>query len=101
MKTKAVRESKVEETLRETYEARGGLCLKFTSPNRVGVPDRLGLDFIPPEHRAIVAKYFRFIELKRPGKGVEKGSPQERRHKELRDLGYRVDVVNSLEGARG
>lgn len=36
-----MRESKVEKYLREQVELRGGMCEKFVSPNKVGVPDRL------------------------------------------------------------
>lgn len=36
-----MRESKVEKYLREQVELRGGMCEKFVSPGKRGVPDRL------------------------------------------------------------
>lgn len=36
-----MRESKIESTLRRRIEDAGGMCMKFTSPQLNGVPDRL------------------------------------------------------------
>lgn len=42
--------------------------MKFVSPGHSGVPDRIVLMPVPPEHQEIVSKYVQFIEVKRPGK---------------------------------
>jgi hypothetical protein len=80
------RESMIEAHLvRRVHEA-GGECLKFTSPGRRGVPDRLVL---LPGGRAI------FVEVKAPGRYP---TPAQRRaHNALRYKGFRVLVVNSFE----
>ena len=61
--TKLVREAQVESYLVQRVKARGGLCLKWVSPGRVAVPDRI---VIIPElsGRARIA----FVEVKAPGK---------------------------------
>lgn len=87
------RESDIERADRKAVEAEGGKLLKFVSPGLNGVPDRLVLRPIAPEHRELVAKYFRFAEYKKPGKAPR--ADQLRRHKELRDLGYQVDVIDT------
>lgn len=53
-------ERDIERKLRKRVEARGGHCLKFTSPSSAGVPDRIVL---LPGGRVI------FVELKRPKGG--------------------------------
>ena len=70
-----------------------GMAYKFTSPGRRNVPDRLCLAAVPEEHRALVARYVRFVELKAEGEKPTAG--QRREHKRLRELGFRVDVVDS------
>lgn len=86
------RESTIEKADRKRHKDQGNLMLKFVSPGRVGVPDNIVLKPIPPEHQALVAKYIRFAEYKKP-KGVPR-SAQLRRHQELRDLGFAVDVID-------
>ena len=71
---------------------------KFNSMNRTAVPDRLKLAPIPEEHRVIVARYIRFVEYKQTGK--KPTAAQAREHKRLRDLGFTVEVVDSVEGAK-
>lgn len=79
-----MRESKIERTLKKSVEAKGGKCLKFVSPGMSGVPDRICL--YPG------GKMF-FVETKAPNK---KPRPlQEKRHKELRALGFEVRVIDS------
>ena len=87
-----MRESKVEENFRKSIEAEGGAAYKFVSPNHNKVPDRIVLMPIPPKDQGIVAKYFRFVELKAPGKKPDKG--QLREHKRLRKLGFTVEVID-------
>ena len=83
-------ESSIERKHVKGVEDQGGRSYKFKSPMRNGVPDRLDLFPIPPEHREIVAKYIVFTELKDTG---EKPEPhQVREHKRLRDLGFKVEV---------
>ncbi|CAM3662115.1 VRR-NUC domain-containing protein [Delftia tsuruhatensis] len=87
------RESAIERADRKNHKAAGRLLLKFVSPGRNGMPDDILLNPIPPEHQEIVARYFRFVEYKKP-----KGTPrpdQLRRHTELRALGFTVDVIDS------
>ena len=87
-----MRESEIERKDRARHKADGNLMMKFVSPGRNGVPDDILLKQIPPEHQELVARYFRFVEYKKP-KGVPRSS-QLRRHKELRDLGFQVDVID-------
>ena len=88
-----MRESTIEKADRRRIAAEGGLMLKFVSPGRVGVPDDIVLHPIPPEHQALVARYFRFAEYKQPGKTPRPS--QVRRHTELRNLGFTVDVIDT------
>lgn len=88
-----MRESAIEKADRRRIAAEGGLMLKFVSPGRVGVPDDIVLRPIPPEHQALVARYFRFAEYKKPG--AEPKPHQVRRHAELRNLGFTVDVIDT------
>lgn len=82
-------ESKIENRLKKEIELIGGKALKFVSPGMSGVPDRIVL--LP--HGRIV-----FIELKAPGK---KPRPiQIKRIKELKDLGFDVRVIDSINGIK-
>lgn len=86
-----MREKHIEKTLMKRTTEKGGLCLKFTSPGFRGVPDRIVL---LPGGRLI------FIELKAPGKVPRK--LQKTVHGMLRDLGFKVAVIDSpdeIEGA--
>lgn len=87
-----MRESRVESNYVKEVKDAGGKAYKFTSPGRRNVPDRLVLFKIPPALRKAIAKYFWFAEIKAPGKKPRPG--QEREIKRLRDMGYRVDVVD-------
>ena len=61
----------------------GGMCPKLVSPGTDGMPDRLVL---LPEGR------MGFVEVKAPGK---KPRPlQQKRHEQLRKLGYTVAVLD-------
>lgn len=89
---RGVSEKDVEADHMARVKADRGISYKFVSPARRAVPDRLDLRPIPPEHQAIVARYVRFTECKRPG---EKPTPaQLREHTFLRSLGFTVDVVD-------
>lgn len=79
-----MRESKIENKLKIKIENIGGKCLKFVSPGTAGVPDRICLF---PGGRVL------FVETKAPGK---KPRPlQEKRHRELRQLGFKVLVIDT------
>ena len=81
-----VTENKVENRLRVGVENRGGECLKWVSPGRVGPPDEIVL----MDGARII-----FVETKAPD-GVLK-SWQARYHKMLRRLGFRVEVLWTCE----
>lgn len=84
-----MREKVVEQRLIRAVSQSGGLALKFVSPNLNGVPDRL---LLFPGGRIA------FAEVKAPG---EKPRPlQVHRIARLRELGFRVYVVDSEEGIR-
>ena len=76
----------IEKKLRESIQRLDGLALKFTSPSFTGVPDRIVL---MPGGRVW------FVELKAPGKKIEKGSRQELVHEQLRGLGFDVKVIST------
>ena len=90
-----MRESTIEKTDRARHKDEGTRMLKFVSPGLVGVPDNIVLKPIPPEHQDLVARYFFFAEYKRPGKKPRPS--QVREHQRLRDMGFRVDVIDSLK----
>lgn len=89
------REREVEAYLGDVVKHLGGTPYKFTSPARRSVPDRLCLLPVAPEHQAIVARYVRFVETKRPGQKAS--AAQHREHERLRALGYRVVVLDDYE----
>lgn len=80
----AVRESTIEKHLVAQAKKAGGIALKFVSPGRRNVPDRLVL---LPEGRSL------FVELKAPGLSATAG--QAREHDRLRSLGQDVFVCDS------
>ena len=83
-----MRESVIEKALVERVKALGGMCEKFTSPSRRGVPDRI---VILPGGRVV------FVELKAPGKALS--VLQQRDHARRHALGCSVLVIDSLEAA--
>lgn len=81
-----MREKQIEQRLVKAVKARGGLCPKLVSPGTDGMPDRMVL--LPDSHMG-------FVEVKAPG---EKPRPlQLRRHEQLRELGYKVSVLDDPE----
>ena len=81
-----MREKQIEQRLVKAVKARGGLCPKLVSPGTDGMPDRMVL--LPDSHMG-------FVEVKAPG---EKPRPlQRRRHEQLRELGYKVSVLDDSE----
>lgn len=83
-----MRESVIEKALVERVKTLGGMCEKFTSPSRRGVPDRL----VTLPGGLVV-----FVELKAPGKSLS--VLQQRDHARRRALGCTVFVIDSLEAA--
>ena len=81
-----MREKAVEEKLTRAVKAEGGMCPKLVSPGTDGMPDRMVL---LPKGR------IGFVEVKAPG---NKPRPlQQRRHEQLRDLGFTVSVLDDPE----
>ena len=78
-----MREKEIEEKLRLSVKAHGGIALKFISPGFDGMPDRLIL--LPNGKMA-------FAELKAPGKKPR--DLQLSRHRLLRRLGFKVYVID-------
>lgn len=72
-------EKELEKKLVEAVEAKGGRCIKWTSPGTTGLPDRIVL--LPGGRVA-------FVELKRP-RGGRKGSLQPYWQRVLVYLGFR------------
>jgi len=80
-------ERDIEKALCDRVKTLGGLCEKFTSPNRKNVPDRI----VTLENRII------FVELKAPNKKPTKA--QERDHNRRIKLGCDVRVIDSVGAA--
>ena len=80
-----MRERTLERKLTQSVANMGGLALKFVSPGLAGVPDRL---LLFPEGKIA------FVEMKAPGK--QPTSLQRLRHAQLRNLGFRVYVLDDL-----
>ncbi|MCJ7839963.1 VRR-NUC domain-containing protein [Lederbergia sp. NSJ-179] len=79
-----MKESQLEKRLKDKIEKLGGLCFKWVSPGRRGVPDRI---CILPKGRII------FVEMKAPNGRL---SPlQRKRIDELRVRGQEVYVLHT------
>ena len=81
-----MREKTIEQKLTKPVKERGGVALKFISPNFDGMPDRIVL--LPGGH-------FAFVEVKAPGK--EPRPLQLARHALLMRLGYKVYVLDDIK----
>lgn len=86
--TKSVtKEAPVEKHLKTTWESvTGGMCIKFPPLFLAGFPDRICL-----APGAVIV----FVETKAPGKSPRK--LQEKIHRKLRALGFRVEVLDTRE----
>ena len=82
--TDKMREKQLEHLFLMEVKCIGGLALKFVSPGFSGVPDRLVL--IPDGRVA-------FVEVKAPGQHPR--PLQTTRHKQLRQLGFKVYVLDN------
>lgn len=81
-----MRESTIEKKFVKAVKAKGGLAIKFVSPNFDGMPDRLVL--LP---KGCVA----FVEVKAPGKKMR--PLQVRRKRQLESLGFLVYCLDNTE----
>lgn len=81
-----MREKYIEELLIKAVRKRHGLALKLYSPSYIGVPDRLVL---------IAFGHIGFVEVKAPHEKPRQ--IQVKRHEELRNLGFKVYVLDSKE----
>ena len=85
-----MREKQIEQKLVRAAHKMGGICPKIISPGLDGVPDRLIL--LPGGHLA-------FAELKAPG---QRPRPlQQRRIGQLRQLGFRVYIIDNMNQIGG
>ena len=79
-------EKDIEKALVKKVKALGGLCIKFTSPSMMGIPDRIVL--LPKGKLG-------FVELKRQG---GKARPiQVKRIKDLEKLEFKVFILDEKE----
>lgn len=82
-----MRERDVEAALVAAVQAAGGLALKFTSPGRRSVPDRV----------VIAQNGVAFVECKAPG--AKPTAAQLREHERIRAAGGQVYVIDTVEAA--
>ncbi len=80
----------VEQILTKRVKDRGGLALKFVSPNLNGVPDRI---ILLPEGKIA------FAELKAPRQKMR--SIQIKRKRQLEALGFLVYCIDGIEQIGG
>jgi hypothetical protein len=80
-------EKVIERKLVEAIKANGGMCIKLLCDNLLGLPDRL----ILMPHAKIA-----FVELKTTGQKPRR--IQAFMHNKLRKLGFRVEVIDTVEG---
>lgn len=85
-----MREKEIEQKLVTEVRRCGGMALKFVSPSYSGMPDRLLL--FPDGKMA-------FVEVK--ARGRKPRLLQEKQHKLLRKLGFRVFVLDAVEDISG
>jgi len=80
-------ETKIRKYVRKEYPEI--LFLKFTSPGRRGVPDRV---LLGPEGKKL------WMELKRPGGKIRR--LQERFIAQLNQMGHRAVILDNIESAK-
>ena len=79
-------EKYIEEYLRKSVRRIKGLCIKMSPAGLIGIPDRLVL----VNGKAV------FVELK--SKGKKPSRIQQYTHQKLKDAGFSVTVIDSVEG---
>ena len=80
-------EKLVERKLVELVKINNGMCIKLLCDQLIGLPDRLCLF---PNHKMA------FVETKTTGQKPRR--IQAYMHKKLRALGFRVEVIDTVEG---
>ncbi len=85
-----MREKQIEKKLVKAVKAVGGICPKLVSPGMDGMPDRIVL--LPGAHLG-------FVEVKAPGQKPR--ALQLRRHKQLRQLGFPVFILDDPDQIAG
>lgn len=85
-----MREKYIEQKLVNEVKKNGGVCLKLAGTGQAGTPDRL-----------VLMKNAKagFVELKAPNKKPRK--LQIVRHKRLKELGFKVYVIDDIEKIGG
>ena len=81
-----MREKETERKLVRAVKRVGGICPKFVSPGMDGMPDRMIL---------LPGGMIGFVEVKAPGRKPR--ILQVRRHRQLRNLGFPVFVLDDPE----
>ncbi len=81
-----MREKQIEQKLVQAVRRSGGLALKFVCPGFNGVPDRLLL---------FMGGKVAFCEVKAPGEKPRQ--LQEHRMEQLREMGFKVFVIDGVE----
>lgn len=81
-----MREKETERKLVRAVKRVGGICPKFVSPGMDGMPDRMIL---------LQGGKIGFVEVKAPGRKPR--ILQVRRHRQLRNLGFPVFVLDDSE----
>lgn len=76
----------IENCLIKACKNRGGKAVKLIPQNMAGIPDRMLL---------LPGGYLVFAELKREGEKPR--ALQEYQHRKLRELGFKVEVVDTKE----
>lgn len=78
-------EKQLERKLSEELKKTGAMALKFVSPNKTGVPDRI----------ILCNGWAGFAEIKTTGKNL---SPRQRIvKKELEDLGFKYFIIDTID----
>ena len=81
-----MREKETERKLVRAVKRVGGICPKFVSPGMDGMPDRMIL---------LPGGKVGFVEVKAPGRKTR--ILQVRRHRQLRNLGFPVFILDDPE----
>lgn len=79
-------EKVIERKLVELVKLNGGMCIKLLCDQLIGLPDRMCLF---PDHKIV------FVELKTTGRKPKR--IQAYMHNKLRALGFRVEVIDTVE----
>lgn len=80
-------EKSIERKLVESVKTKKGMCIKLLCDQLIGLPDRMCLF---PNGKIV------FVELKTTGKKPRR--IQVYIHNKLRALGFRVEVIDTIEG---